>query len=131
MSVPHPSPRPLRRTALALLAAATVAALGGCRGDDITSYDVPRGEPKVRLLAGIVPQAQRTWFFKLSGPVDEVGPQEQAFTKFLSSVRPLTPEVAEAASAAGGAGFAAFRVTRTSADADAPLNWTVPDGWHA
>jgi hypothetical protein len=121
--------RHARRTAGAVLGAAVLVAVAGCHADDITSYDVPRGEPKVRLLAGIVPQAQRTWFFKLSGPVDEVGPQEQAFVTFLSSVRPLTAEAAEGAAAAGGAGFVAYRVTRTSADADPPLNWTLPADW--
>ena len=37
-----------------MLCAVSFVALAGCHGDDITSYDVPRGEPKVRLLAGIV-----------------------------------------------------------------------------
>jgi hypothetical protein len=46
------------------------------------------GELKgTRMLAAIVSQADRTWFFKLTGPDAVVGPERENFVKFLKSVK--------------------------------------------
>lgn len=46
------------------------------------------GELKgTRMLAAIVSQADRTWFFKLTGPDAVVGPERENFVNFLKSVK--------------------------------------------
>lgn len=63
-----------------------------------------QGPGKSRLLAAVVPQADRTWFFKTQGPADSVASQVEAFDAFLRSVR-------------------------FTGKADVPVQWTMPDGW--
>ena len=40
-----------------------------------------------QLLGAIIPQGERTWFFKLIGPLDDVKPQLEPFLAFMKSVR--------------------------------------------
>lgn len=102
-----------------VLAAWSLATLAGCGGDQIEQYRVrrtsaeptpaaattaPSGSPQ-RLLAAIVPQEGQSWFFKLLGPADQVSEQKEAFEAFMRSVR-------------------------LQADAEKPITWEAPDGWH-
>ena len=103
------------RLAVAVAGGLTLAALG-CQ-EEIRRYEVPKPEPvaaeapklgqsPVRMLVAMVPHGERTWFFKLVGPADTVGQQQEAFDRFVQSVRFTT-------------------------QADKPLEWKVPDGWSA
>lgn len=64
--------------------------------------DEPQGAPTDRTLGAIVPLSPQGWFFKLTGPVDAVAAQEEAFTTFLKSVRFST---------------------------EGKPSWTLPEGW--
>jgi len=46
------------------------------------------GSEGTRLLGAIVPLANETWFFKLSGPDSLVGPERDAFRAFLGTLQP-------------------------------------------
>jgi hypothetical protein len=43
--------------------------------------------PRQELLGAIVPRGEKTWFFKLQGPVEIVGPQKQNFEALLRSMK--------------------------------------------
>lgn len=97
---------------MALLALAAPM-LFGCRDDEITRYEVPKAEKqaepentgKHRTIAAMIPDGERTWFFKLDGKEAAVEAHKQEFEQFLRSVH-----------------FA------DKADVQ-PLTWTVPDDW--
>src|SRR5262249_55002554 len=38
------------------------------------------------MLAAIIPQGEKTWFFKLTGPAEDIAAHRDAFRKFLTSV---------------------------------------------
>ena len=89
-----------------------VVALAGCE-EEIRSYQVPRLQPlepspprgertEQRLLGAIITHGDRTWFFKVVGPVQWISDQKEAVEKFIGSVR--------------------FREDR-------PIGWEVPAGW--
>ncbi len=91
------------------LLAAGLLFMAGCEKDEIHSYTVPKPAPetfdaKVRLLAAIFEPGKEQWFFKLLGPADAVGKQEEAFKTFIGSVRFTGKE-------------------------DSPATWKVPEGW--
>jgi hypothetical protein len=70
------------------LASAAVALLllAGCgRTPAITTYTVAKDIPD-RMLGGILLQDDKCWFFKLTGPRDEVERQRNKFQEFLESV---------------------------------------------
>lgn len=126
--------KPLHVWKIGLLIAGglVVGAALGCRDDEeIRAYQVPKQTPKsdarpnlkfrpavvdmtgpgdgksagpVRLLGGIFPQPDRTWFFKLVGPKPRVDGLEKEFRHFLRSVR-------------------------FTGKAKPPMTWTVPEGW--
>jgi hypothetical protein len=80
------------------------AAILGCQNDEeIRRFQVPR-EPRVRLLAAIVPHGDRTWFVKVAGPDPVVEEHKTAFKTFVQSFR-------------------------FDDKADPPLTWEVPKGW--
>jgi hypothetical protein len=87
--------------ALGLLAAALPL---GCQHDEITEYDVPKEEPKVRLLGAILPHDNDVWYFKLVGPMAVVAEQKDDFDRFVRSV--------------------AF-----PGEDGKPVKWVVPQGW--
>lgn len=109
-------PSPVRSILCRLVLAAVLIPLSGCgRQEEIRSYSVPKESTKKpaaptapadmtkdRMLAAIVSRADQTWFFKLSGDNKAVAAQDQAFLKFIRSLR-----------FEKGAGPA----------------WTVPEGW--
>jgi len=83
---------------------ALLVVLAGCRDDVIRSREVPKPQPVTqRTLAVLVPLADATWFFKLSGPESAVAADEAAFDAFVAS--------------------AAF------AEGDKPIRWVMPEGW--
>jgi hypothetical protein len=53
---------------------------------DMTGTD-PRSNQKARLVGAIVPQADRTWFYKLMGNEQLVAQQKDAFTKFVQTAK--------------------------------------------
>lgn len=81
--------------------------LAGCQDNEIQHYQVAKPEPEkptLRLLAAIFPHQERTWFFKVIGPIAEVEAHKEAFDRFI-------------------------RLVRFTGKAEPPLTWTVPDGW--
>ena len=84
--------------------------LSGCGGqEEVRHYKVPKPEqlfaqnhvdlkpappqpgeqptePTDRLLGAIVPRTSRTWYFKMTGPMDLVAQQEQAFRDLITSL---------------------------------------------
>lgn len=66
--------------------AIAISLFAGCsKPEPIRHYRVPK--PPHRMLAAMLPQGSEAWFFKVSGPRQEVGSQREAFEKFLKSVR--------------------------------------------
>jgi hypothetical protein len=95
-----------------------IAALGGCRKvETISTYDTPRTEapPKPvdvaaerkrldHMLAAIVPQKDKAWFFKLVVPGEDAANElRKPFDEFVSSI--------------------------TLGEGDAPPTWKLPEGW--
>ena len=93
------------------LALLTVCGTAGCNSKaEIRHYKVPKPElvyaenhvtpsekpapqatqqtsaPTDRMLGAIVPQGSRTWYFKMTGPMDLVAAQEPAFRQLVQSV---------------------------------------------
>lgn len=80
-----------------------LALLTGCaREPAIRTYTVSRDIPD-RLLGGILLQEDRGWFFKLSGPRQELDAKTDEFKTFLKSLQ-------------------------INSDSTQP-EWTLPDGW--
>lgn len=89
---------------------------GGCAREDIKTYTAPRDEPLSdvdleripsappvprQMLAAILPQGDKTWFFKLTGDPDKVAGLHEQFGRFVAS---------------------------TSFDNGRPT-WEIPDSW--
>jgi hypothetical protein len=96
---------PTRRYRCCLLSCLLALTLAGCQDpDEIRRYQVARQEAKIRLLGAIFPREDRTWFFKLMGPVAAVEENATAFHQFIESVR-------------------------FTGDKMKPVRWTAPEGW--
>jgi hypothetical protein len=96
-----------RTTAIGpILCVIGLLALAGCQDEKITHSIVPHAsEPeKTRLLGVIFPHGDQTWFFKLTGPESAVNDVTEPFNTFMNSVR-------------------------FTGKADAPVTWTLPEGW--
>lgn len=81
--------------------------LPGCQEDEIRRYQAPRPEPpkpKMQMLAAMVPHGERTWFFKVMGPTDQVQEAAAQWEAFLRSVR-------------------------FSDQKENPVQWQLPEGW--
>ena len=101
-------------TLLRFVPICAIAVLVGCGEDEIRHYKaarleqpkpaakarVPMGEQ--RLLAAIIPHGERTWFFKLVGPVATINKLAESFDQFIRSIR--------------------FEEGKE-------ISWTLPDGW--
>ncbi len=92
---------PFLRLRFRLVVIAALVAFAGCEKEGIQHYRAPK-PILYRLLAAIVPQGDKFWFFKLSGPEDAVAEHKQEFDAFLDSL--------------------AF-------PADKPPTWKLPAGW--
>jgi hypothetical protein len=86
--------------------------------------------PRLRMFAAIVPRPDRTWFFKLQGTADLIGPQKDNFNTFIRSLKFAPTPPGEPASA-GGTPVAADTSASPSATPDAPpgATWNFPQGW--
>ena len=49
--------------------------------------DMENPDNKQRTIGVILPGGEQTWFFKLTGPSDSVGPHKDKMVKFLKSVK--------------------------------------------
>ncbi len=56
-------------------------------GSPATYVDLSGGAGGKRIVGAVLPRGGQTWFFKLTGPADEVGRQKPAFEAFVKSVR--------------------------------------------
>jgi hypothetical protein len=108
--------RSIIRRLVGVLAVAVTCTMFGCRpADQIQTYTVPKeappiaaapapsGEPSDRMLAAILPDGDKAWFLKVTGPLATVAEQEQPINDFFASVR-------------------------TAPDKPHP-DWTLPAGW--
>jgi len=86
---PPPAHRRLLPSAGLCWLAVGIAALlsAGCQSEDITTHTVAKPDPKVRLLAVMLPHKERVWFFKLEGPIEKVDAHADEFTAFYQSIR--------------------------------------------
>lgn len=87
------------RTLSIAVLAATLAANGCRRAEEIQSYNVPKevreevvpasvaADATDRMLAGMLPDGDRAWFFKVTGPLAAIDAQAQAIETFFASVR--------------------------------------------
>src|SRR5262245_58149240 len=78
-----------------------VVALGCRQAEQIQTYAVPKepkvspvaadstkvGEPTDRMLAAILPVGNEAWFFKLVGPIANVGKHEKEINGFFADLR--------------------------------------------
>src|SRR5256885_11975719 len=73
---------------------------------DTVDLTGPEGaSPRLRILAAILPHADKTWFFKLQGPAELVGTQKGNFDAFIKSIHFANGAPPPAGGAtAGGAG---------------------------
>jgi hypothetical protein len=88
------------RTLSMAVLAATLAANGCRRAEEIQSYNVPKevreqvveasvpADATDRMLAGVLPDGDRAWFFKVTGPLVAIDSQALAIETFFASVRP-------------------------------------------
>ena len=61
--------------------------IGGERGAVADLRAMPGAEPRMRMIAAMVPHDDRVWFFKLSGPDPVIEKQVKSFNLFLDSIR--------------------------------------------
>jgi hypothetical protein len=83
---------------LALMAGVALVPVG-CGGDGVNSYNVPKSTDtgraaapapaagEYRMLGAMFPADEPQWFFKYSGPSDEVAKYEADFDKLIASVK--------------------------------------------
>ena len=95
--------------------ACLTAGVLGCGGDGVSVSTAPKadggavaGVSEYRMLGAMYPAAEPEWFFKLTGPADELAKHEAGFDKLLASV-----------SLPAGGGAPKF---------DAPEGWKVGPG---
>jgi hypothetical protein len=83
------------------LVVTSLAAVGCGQGDKIEAYNVPKeAAPRVqpvaneagaatdRMLAAVLPDGDRAWFFKVTGPIAEVDAVAADVQEFFGSIRP-------------------------------------------
>jgi hypothetical protein len=111
-------------------------------GHDMFFVDLVSDQPitadgtKTRVLGGILPLAQETWFFKMLGPDQLVESHREAFKQFLGSVH-----IAERATTDAAAPVSGSLSTNGSGNTNAPtpppiepsqgapLQYTLPPDW--
>jgi hypothetical protein len=90
------------RTVCLLLTATWLTATGCRREEQIESYSVPKAaerpaapaaasnsaEATDRMLSAILPDDDRAWFLKVTGPIATVDPLAERVNEFFASVRP-------------------------------------------
>lgn len=93
----------------------------------ISETPVLEGKYRARILGAWLKQADRTWFFKLSGEADLVNTQRDAFESFLRSVEFGAAQEAAAADVSTAPTPAAPLSTASGR----ALTWTAPSNWTA
>lgn len=90
------------------------------------------GDPQ-RMLSAIVPFANATWFFKLTGPDATVKAEKQAFLSLVRSIHASASAAAPGAMPAMGAPAPAGNMADTAVQtAEGPgLKWTAPAAWQS
>ena len=90
-----------------------------------------KNDAGTRLLGAIMPHADDTWVFKLSGPIEAVSSQKSSFDEFIRSIRfdqappaPAAPVLGPAVP--GGSQPGIFRATGIDG-----AQWALPTGWTA
>src|SRR3954468_23037167 len=82
--------------------------------------------PRLRMLAAILPHADKTWFFKLQGPAELIGTQKGDFDAFLKSIHFANGAPPPAVGAtAGGAGATPGAIGASPASAGG-ASWNIP-----
>ncbi len=101
----------------------------------IQTVDLP-GTTGQRMRAAIVPRQDRIWFYKMTGPTEQVEAQKQTFDAFVRSAKYPTPEAeALVASAETQTDVPATMPTAPPiqpsppASATGDLNYSLPAGW--
>jgi hypothetical protein len=89
--------------------------VGDLNIDTVDLVGPETANPRQRMLAAILPHADKTWFFKLFGPADVIGSQSGNFDAFIKSIHFANgaPPPAAQANASGAAG----------------ATWNIPAGW--
>ena len=111
-------------------------------GHDMFFIDLVSDQPitadgaKTRILGGILPLAEETWFFKMMGPDQLVESQHEVFKQFLRSVH-----IGEGATSAAAAPASGSLSTNSGGNTNAPtpppigpsqgapLQYTLPPDW--
>jgi hypothetical protein len=92
-----------------------------------------------RIIAAIVAHGDRTWFFKLSGPADQLQNEQEHFRDFVRSIRfDAAPDAAQTSPADASPVIANAPSASAVAGADTgagqgatamPITFSVPAGW--
>jgi len=77
---------PVEADALPSQVSNLAAAAGNFSVTDLTAEQAEPGKPLSRILGAWISRGNTVWFFKMMGPADLVGAQEQNFKGFLGSV---------------------------------------------
>ena len=102
--------------------------------DLVSAPGAPPDGAKTRILGGIYPLPDETWFFKMTGPDQVVEAQREAFKQFLNSVHPdeaaPAPMPMTAANDAEAGKTNAPTPPPIEPAQGAPLQFAAPPGWH-
>jgi hypothetical protein len=85
-------------------------------------------QPPQRMLVGMFPAAERTWFIKTTAPEPLIAAHHEAFVSLCRSVRFAGSAAADTAGDAPAAGHAEAGRRESS---DGGPAWTLPAGWKA
>lgn len=141
---------PIADDKLAAMATHATTPLGDATVVDLTGLSAGADAKKDgRIIGALVPDGERTFFFKMRGNAALAGDQKEAFIKWIGTVRladqqadssgatqpvaPMAPAVQSDhppfASAGAMPPVAAPGQDAAAADAQSPISWTLPDGW--
>lgn len=83
-----PKPIPVDTPATAGTATDSILAAGDSNsGSSAKTAPGKETDERDQLLGAIIPRGKMTWFFKLTGPADAVGPQMKSFFRFVKSIK--------------------------------------------
>ncbi|MGE5611726.1 MAG: hypothetical protein ACM359_20940 [Bacillota bacterium] len=80
------------------------------------------GQPRMQMLAAVINEPNRSWFFKMMGPAEKVGPQKANFDAFIRSLRFSSYKPAASPSTQPVASGEAKPTARLA-------EWQTPAGW--
>ena len=85
--------------------------------------------PRLRILAAILPHADKTWFFKLQGPAELIGTQKGNFDAFIKSIHFANGAPPPAVGATAGGAGATPGVAGATPPSAGGASWSIPAGW--